>query len=231
MQVLIVIAVVALIIGVIMVGSIQAAKRRKELAHWAAGRQLTYRDIQDRQFMDHFPEFSCLRLGEKNRYAYNLINGTLDQRPIVAFDYHYQTTTTDSKGNRTTRTHVFSGLIVQSPWPLKPLFIRAEGFFDKITEFFGYDDIDFESAEFSRGFYVKAPDKKWAYDVLHQRAMEFLLSQPRFTIEFAGPRLIAYRGSTFDVADFEAAFKVLDGLLDQLPEYVRRQLAEGNPAA
>jgi hypothetical protein len=224
MEFVIVIAVIAFI-ALAILGAMQASKRRKELAAWAASRGLTYREAKDHNFMNRFPEFSCLRAGEKNRFAFNIINGSLDQRPVVCFDYHYQTTSTDSKGRRQTHTHYFSGLIVQAPWALKPLFIRPEGFFDKITEFFGYDDIDFESAEFSRKFYVKSPDKKWAFDVLHQRAMEFLLGQPRFTIEMAGQRILAYRGKTFAIPDFEAAHRVIDGLLDQLPEYVRREIA------
>ena len=60
-------------------------------------------------------------------------------------------------------------------------------------EFFGFDDIDFESDEFSREFCVKAADRRWAFDVIHQATMEFLLAAPRFTIELAGPRVMAYR--------------------------------------
>lgn len=230
MEVVIVIAVVVAFVAVLIIGGMRAAKRRKEMAEWAASKGMKFASEYDRDFQNLFPEFSCLKRGERNRYAYNIVNGSWDDRPIVAFDYHYETTSRDSKGRTTTHPHYFSALIMQVELPLKHLFIRPEGLWDKITEFFGADDIDFESAEFSRKFYVRSVDKKWAYDVLHPRAMEFLLNSPVFSIQFAGRRLIAYRDSTFAVPDFQAAFDVLDGLLDQLPDYIRRELAENKGA-
>ena len=55
------------------------------------------------------------------------------------------------------------------------LLIRPEGVFDKMAGAFGFDDIDFESAEFSRQFYVKSPDRRFAYDVVNAGMMDFLL--------------------------------------------------------
>ena len=79
----------------------------------------------------------------------------------------------------------FSYLIVHPPWDTPPLLIRPEGFFDKIAGAFGFDDIDFESVEFSKRFYVKSTDKRFAYDVLHPRMMQFLLDErpPMLDIE------------------------------------------------
>ncbi|MCK4626760.1 MAG: hypothetical protein KAV00_15725, partial [Phycisphaerae bacterium] len=109
----------------------------------------------------------------------------------------------------------------------KPLYIRREGFFDKIGQFFGFDDIDFESAEFSRKFYVKSPDKRWAYDVIHTRTMEHLLASANFSIRFDRAHVIAWRSRTNKPADFEAAAELISGILDRLPEYVvRRQKGE-----
>ncbi|MHC4671260.1 MAG: hypothetical protein ACYTBZ_02140, partial [Planctomycetota bacterium] len=120
--------------------------------------------------------------------------------------------------------HYFSAVLINSGLPLKPLVIRPERFFDKITEFFGYDDIDFELNEFSRKFYVKSPDKKWAFDVIHQATMEFLLECPTFNLDFQGPYVLAYRSSTFDIEEFSAAIAVIEGILDRFPEYLLREL-------
>jgi len=62
--------------------------------------------------------------------------------------------------------YMLSALVIQSPLPLKLLYLRPENIFDRVTDFFGYDDIDFESVEYSRQFFVKAQDKRWAYDIL-----------------------------------------------------------------
>ena len=151
------------------------------------------------------------------------MHGKWADHDFVGFDYHYETYTHTSKGGRQTQHHYFSAAILSSPVLLKSLFVRPEGFFDKLTEFFGFDDIDFESAEFSRKFYVKSPDKKWAYDVIHQRTMEFMLASPQFSLQFSGNAVIAWRGSTFKTTDFEQAAELIKGILDRLPDYVLKQ--------
>ena len=200
-----------------------SAKRRRELAAWAAGRGLSFEEGKLNDFDRKYPEFGCLQLGG-NRYASNLIRGRWGEREILGFDYHY---VIQSGKNR--QTHTFSAVIIASHIPLQPLHIRPENIFDKVGEFFGADDIDFESAEFSRKFFVKAPDKRWAYDVIHPRVMEFLLASPRFSIEFGLVSVIAYRQGPFKPADFEAACQVICGILDQLPEYVIRQQGQLRP--
>ena len=56
-------------------------------------------------------------------------------------------TYTTTKNGRQTHHHYFSAIIVESPLPLKPLYLRPESFFDKMAQFMGFDDINFESAE------------------------------------------------------------------------------------
>ena len=194
-----------------------ASERRKELAAWAHSRGLAFNRAKDTTLDDRFPDFDCLRRGH-SRYGHNLIRGRWSGREFLGFDYHY---VTGSGKNR--QTHNFSAVVLVSDVLLRPLFIRPEGFFDKVGEFFGLDDIDFESAEFSREFYVKSADRRWAYDVIHARTMEFLLSAPKFHIEMDFQHVIAWRSSTFEPVEFSAAADVISGLLNRLPEYVVRR--------
>jgi hypothetical protein len=195
-----------------------AQRRRQELAQWAAARGLSFDPGRDYTLDERF-SFGCLRQGHR-RYAYNRMAGTWQGYELLGFDYHYETYSHDSKGRRQTHHHHFSAVILKSPVPLKQLFIRPEGFLDRLAEFIGFDDIDFESIEFSREFYVKAPDKRWAYDVLHPRTMEFLLHSPRFSIPFDGEWAIAYRASRFKPEEFGAAAEVLRGIIERLPRYL-----------
>jgi hypothetical protein len=204
-------------------GSIAARKRREALQAWAAGHGLAFDPSNAYDFDDRLGrEFSCLRTGD-HRHANNIMQGRLDGRPVLAFDYHYETHSTDSKGNRQTHHHSFSAVAIGPPFPLKDLLIRHETLFDKIGAFVGGGDINFESAEFSRKYYVAATDRKWAYDVLHARAIEFLLGRPEFSIQFGEQWALAWNGSDFDAAGFEAAAGNLAGLFDLLPEYVLKQ--------
>ncbi|GAB4313987.1 MAG: hypothetical protein Kow0059_05470 [Candidatus Sumerlaeia bacterium] len=219
---LIIAAFAVFVVGLLVVSILQSIRRRKELAAWAAANGLSFSAAHEYGVEGRHPGFRCLRRGS-NRFAYNLLRGTWRSRPFEGFDYHYETYTTDSKGRRQTHHHHFSCVVLGSPVPLKPLFIRPEGFWDKLAEFVGADDIDFESAEFSRTFYVKSPDRRWAYDVIHPRAMEFLLAQPRFSIEFDAGAVIAWLDRRFSPGEFAAAADVIHGLLERLPGYLVRQ--------
>jgi len=211
--------VLVLLLGAALVGVALwfSARRRKELAAWASSKGLAFRPERDRGFDERYRGFGCLRRGH-SRAAYNIAEGDRNGRRVTAFDYRY---VTGSGKNR--QTHHFSAVVLRSLVDLKPLRIRSENVFDRMTEFFGLDDIDFESAEFSRAFHVKSSDKRWAYDVLHQRTMEFLLARPRFAIEFEGRDVIAWRNRRFSTETFDAAIGVVEGILDRLPEYVVRQ--------
>ncbi|MBN1477217.1 hypothetical protein JXA47_10725 [Candidatus Sumerlaeota bacterium] len=213
---------VALFVVLAVFGILAERRRRQALSAWAASTGLRFRPVKDRSIDNRFPAFSCLRSGS-NRYAQNLMEGDWSGRWLLAFDYHCETHSRDSKGRRQTHHHHFSCAIIGSDVPLEPLRIRPEGFFDRLTEFFGFDDIDFESAEFSRRFHVKAPDRRWAFDVLHQRTMEFLLEMPRFTIQFDRACVLVHRATRFSPDDFGVAADVASGILDRLPEYVVRQ--------
>ncbi len=222
MPALLIVAFVILVVLIGVLGYYQRQKRIKELTAFAAGRRLAFDPGKDHGLEDRFPEFKCLRRGS-DRYAYNRMWGDWSGREILAFDYHYETHSRDSKGRRKTHHHRFSAVILASDVPLRPLVIRPEGLFDKVAGFFGFDDIDFESAEFSRRFYVKSPDRKWAYDVIHTRTMELLLASPRFSIEFDRRHVIAYRRSTFDIQEFAAAVGLAEGILQGLPDYLVQQ--------
>ncbi|MBB6430208.1 hypothetical protein [Algisphaera agarilytica] len=220
---------VLIIVGAIF-GNAQRQKRIAALEAWSASLGLSFEPRKNRRFEKRFAEFACFKQGN-DRYAYNLAHGRYEGRRVYAFDYHYTTTSTstDSKGRTTTRTHHhhFSAVILEPNIPLKPMLIRPEGFGDRIANFFGRNDIDFESAEFSKRFFVQAEDRRWAYDVLHARTMAFLLDQPPHVIEFEPGRVLILRNRrVMDASQFHTAIHIADQLLDGLPDYVRQQQLE-----
>lgn len=221
--VLIVVAIVGAVVALIVYSIIEDRKRRAAIKAWAEAQNFVYDETKDSDFEYRFREFGCLQRG-KQRYANNFFQGQRGNYGVLGFDYHYVTESTDSEGKTQTQHHTFSAIILQTPWTMQSLFIRPEGWFDKLTEFVGFDDIDFESHEFSRKFYVKSPDKRWAYDVLHQATIEFLLNRPKFSIEFQGSRVIVWRDSVFKAADYSDALDTTTGILDRFPKYVLRDL-------
>ena len=63
--------------------------------------------------------------------------------------------------------------------------------------------IEFESIEFNRRFFVSSPNRRWAYDVIHPRTMEFLLGSPPIAIEFGQGTVLACNVSTFSLHERE----------------------------
>jgi len=230
MELLIILGVVAVIVLGIrgnVAAKRRAAERQNALAAWAASRNLSLDPTRTTAIETSHPEFPWLRICGDNRYAYNVTSGQMRGRSFCSFDYHYETTTTDEKGETTTCHWHLSAVIVGSDVPLKPLYIRPELFRDKVKTFFGAEDINFESAEFSSKFYVHSPDRRWAYDVLHQRAIEFLLGMPQFSIVLASNAVMVSGSKILDIDQLTAAADVACGILERLPEYVIRQQKEG----
>jgi hypothetical protein len=132
--------------------------------------------------------------------AYNTLRGLMEisggEWTAQAGDFEYKTTSSNGK-TTTTHTHYLSYLVIDTPHLGAPdLTIRREGYFDRFAGFMGFDDIDFESVEFSERFHVKSPNKRFAYAVLDPRMMEFLLEVEPPTIELRGGRCCLLRGDS-----------------------------------
>ncbi len=136
------------------------------------------------------------------------------------FDYHYETHSTDSKGNRQTHHHYFSFFILLLPMSFPELKITREGLLSKIAQALGYDDIDFESAEFSRAFCVRSKDRKFAYDVCNAQMMEYLLANRDLSIEIEGPALALAFDTRLSAAEIEANLQRLLEIRLRLPDYL-----------
>ncbi len=175
----------ALVLAAVIVGSAYACKkaqqRRDALAVLGADIGFRFVAARDRDHDDEYAHFEIFRQGH-SRSAYNTLEGVLEidgrPYPTKAGDFTYKITSSTGK-TTTTTTYRFSYAILHLPFVGVPdLLIRKEGLLDKIASVIGFDDIDFESAAFSRRFLVKGPDKRFAYDIVHPGMIEFLMASP-----------------------------------------------------
>lgn len=88
----------------------------------------------------------------------------------MLFDYHF---TTGSGKSRRDNDISFFILALERSFP--ELIIQPEGFWSKVEQVMGFDDINFEHYIFSRKFCVQSKDKKFAYDFCNPRMIEHLL--------------------------------------------------------
>lgn len=218
-QPLIIVGFIALIVVLGILGYISTAKRRDAMAALAARLGLRFDPSKSWDIAQRYRFLDKLRSGS-NRYAFNILSGSYQGNDVNLFDYHYETHSTDSKGHRQTHHHYFSFFILHLPASFPELVIGSEGFFSKIAQALGYDDIDFESHEFSRKFCVRSADKKFAYDVCNARMIEYLLSNTDLTIEIEADALAISFVSRLTPQLIEANLNRLITLRSLMPEYV-----------
>ena len=203
---------------------IQARKRMEGLFELAQRLGLNFSAAEDYGLPDRYGFLKQLAQGE-NRYARNVLSGTYQQNQVLAFDYHYETHTTDSKGGRQTQHHWFSFFILTLPAVFPDLTIRRENFLTKVAEVFGYQDIKFESAEFSKAFCVRSPDKKFAYDVCNAKMMEYLLANRDLSVEIENQVLALAFNTCLSVEQIESNLQRLVEIRSRLPAYLFTQNA------
>lgn len=209
---------VAIIVGAIY-SAVAARKRREALFELANRLGLDFSAENDPSIAVRFSFLDPLGQGS-NRYAFNVLSGNYREQRVLAFDYHYETHSTDSKGNRQTHHHYFSFFILALPAVFPELKISPEGIFSKVAQALGYQDIDFESAEFSRKFCVRSRDRKFAYDVCHARMMEYLLANPDLHVELEASSLALGFSRCLEADRIEPNLERLVQIRLLLPEYL-----------
>lgn len=219
------------IVALAIAGHRQVQQRRADLGSLAAELGLTFSAARDTLHDKHYAHFEIFRQGH-SRAAYNTLRGDLTlngvTHPVRCGDFTYQVTSGSGKDRRTT-THNFSYLIAHLPHPDTPnLLIRPENILDKIGGVFSDRDIDFESEEFSRRFFVASPDRRFAYDICHPRMMEYLLATRPPMIDLEHGRLcLTDAARVWKPEQFRWMISFLGGFLGRWPAHA---LPEPTPA-
>ena len=219
MEPLFVVGVIAVVIVLAVASYVSAKKQREAMMALAARLGLRFDPGKSRDLASRYSFLNKLRTGE-NRYALNTLSGSYQGHDVLAFDYHYETHSTDSKGHRETHHYYLSCFLLHLPASFPELVIGREGFFSKVAQALGYDDIDFESHEFSRKFCVRSPNKKFAYDVCNARMIEYLLANDDLTIEIDGDTLAITFNSRLSPERIEPNLNRLIALRSLLPDYL-----------
>ena len=97
----------------------------------------------------------------------------------------------------------------------------------KTVKWIADNDIELESEQFNRTFVVTSPNRKFASDVLHPRLMEYLLQFPDLGWKTQGDSILAVERGQRSLAQIDATLVLLDGITDQVPEFVWEQLRSG----
>jgi len=219
-----VVAIFAVVITILLMAAVFSylleQKRRDAFRRLAAELGLDY-VYRDTSVASRYEFLDALRKGD-HRYAFNILRGTYEGHRVQAFDYHYETHSSGSKGQRQTQHHYFSFFVLEDDMSFPELRIYPEGILSKLGQMLGYADIDFESIEFSKAFCVRSLDRKFAYDICHTRMMEYLLAHRDLSIEIEGPCVALSFAKRLKPEEIPGRLRQLVEIRSLVPEYLFR---------
>jgi hypothetical protein len=160
------------------------------------------------------------------RQARDALVGAVAGHPAMVFHYEYCT----GSGNACKPQRYLVALF-QMPIEAPRLVVRSEHLADTMGRWLGLEEIALESGEFNRRYHVLCEDRKFAFDVCHQRLMQVLMDAGGIPVlEMEGRFLLMYDGpfSAEGVGDPQMARRFLDvgrEVLESLPGYVLRERA------
>ncbi|MFM7134861.1 MAG: hypothetical protein ACKO0W_11145, partial [Planctomycetota bacterium] len=139
-------------------------------------------------------------------------------------EFLYMVTVSTGK-TTTTIPYIHGFLAVRPPLALaEELAVRREQFVDRVGEFFGSDDIDFESDAFSRAFHVKCPSRRFAFDLFDPMMIEFFLKSDPPGVEMRGNWMLFDRGPRrMEPQLHRADLDWADRFLMRVPRHVRAE--------
>jgi hypothetical protein len=189
MEIWLIVAFVAVALAAAGVSYYLKAKRRQAFAAFARSFGLSY-SSDDPFGVVHWP-FRLFARGD-GRGAENVVWGPWQGQDVVAYDYWYYEVTTDSKGRRHRTYYRFCCAHVDVSAAFPVLELRPEGFFSRLADLVGLDDIDFELEDFNRRWNVKAEDRRFAYELIDARMIRWLVELKGVSFEVSGSRVLAY---------------------------------------
>jgi hypothetical protein len=223
---------IAVAIALMVLAHKAAQERMRAMQAFAAELGLSFDSGSYGGWDRQWPRFECFAQGHSRR-AFNLMTGPFPGgtrgETCVLGDYEFKETHGSGK-NRRTVTYRFGFLIVITRWHGIPdVQLRAEHMFDKVAGFLGFDDIDFESAEFSRKYHVKSSDKRFAYDLIDPQMMDFLLGPNTPMIDLGDNAFVLSfgRSTRLGIDEYRALLGWAREFLARWPRVVVARLDEG----
>jgi len=183
--------VIALGIGGLILGYYLKKRRRQEMQTFAGQNGLQF-STSDPFGILGWP-FALFGRGD-GRGVENVVWGSWkDRDPVTVCDYWYYDQSTDSEG-RTSRSYKrFHCGLLEIPAAFPHLQVARENLGTRLADLAGFEDIEFESPEFNRRYDVKASERRFAYELLDGRMLDWLVKFDHgYAYEVLGNRVLVY---------------------------------------
>jgi hypothetical protein len=161
-------------------------------------------------------QFTLFNQGHSKQIK-NFMYGEANGVKAAVFDYTF---VTGSGKHRATHNQSVTYL---EPANLRvPFFsLRPEGFFTKIIQAFGYQDIDFgQRPEFSKQYLLRGYDEPGIRQTFNDRLLSFFESYPGTCVDGGGNQLLMFRvGHRYQPQEIQSQLALALNIFSLLPRY------------
>ncbi len=215
--------VVALIIGLLFLTAIFVAWRLAlaEARRTALRRIASQLGLRcERKTTDVRSDRTFLSVKPLIGWADLVISGDIEGLHVEYLDFQ------DLRSAHSVRKPYWSGVCTLTcPLRFMPLVVRPRDLFDHTAGPLDFEAIELDNAEFNRIYRVASPSRKFAFDILNQRAIALILADTPTLIETDGPRLTFTRPGRLSPDAVESLIEHSLAFYRLVPEYLRADLA------
>jgi len=187
--ILAVVAVLALIAGIVALSYRVERKRTEALAAACQGMGLVFEPAGDLDALRAQGDLPLYNHGHSKKVK-NVMSGQIRDRDVRIFDYQY--TTGGGKHSHTWMQTVV--LFPRAGERLPELLLAPESLFHKIGQVFGYQDIDFDtSPDFSSHYLLRGPDEMAIRSTMSADALAFFGQHQGWHVEAKDRTVGIYR--------------------------------------
>jgi hypothetical protein len=181
---------IAVVVGVVWFSIVAKQKRRQ--AFGLLGTQLGLEYFPVDPYGTLSEPFALFEKGD-GRGLENVLSGTWQRLDVRCFDYWYYKESTNSNGRRSRTYYRFDCVMVPVEADCSRLVIEHEKLGTRLADALTFHDIQFESEDFNKEFYVRSPDVKFANDLVDARMMDWLLKNGAgFSFEVDADRMLCF---------------------------------------
>ena len=209
------VAFLALIIFFIFYNQRKERERTEQMRAVAAQLAWNFADVAPLNMIARLERFTLFSQGH-NKQIKNFMYGEANGVKAAVFDYIF---VTGSGKNRSTH---YQSTVYLEPGNLKvPFFsLRAESFFTKIFQAFGYQDIDFgQRPQFSAQYLLRGQDELAIRQAFNDGLLSFFESCPGTCVDGGGNQLFVFRNNRFQPHEIQNQLALALNVLNLMPRY------------
>jgi len=207
------VGVVALIVFHIGRAGRRHQQRANALASAASHLGLTYEPWDPFNLPFKFEGLKAFGRGIEER-VYNVLHGQAGFGYVILCDYSY--TVAEGKEKH---THYRSYGLLSTEMTFQHLELRPENFLDRVSALAGINDINFESEEFNRKYFVRSKDRKFAYDIINPKMIDYLLDRDGIYMELGGNVVLVHYRRQVPPEGFVDLYYTLRDIGAALPDF------------